>query len=90
LFIDIAVADPERPGRYVLGVELDGPSYASAQSARDRDRLRNAVLRDHGWQLHRIWAMDWLQRPAEQAQKLLQAIEDAREALRNEGVQNVM
>lgn len=71
----------------VLGVKLDGPLYASAQSARDRDSLRNAVLRDHGWQLHRIWAMDWLQRPAEQAQKLLQAIEDAQEALRNEGVQ---
>jgi len=87
LFIDIAVADPERPGRYVLGVELDGLSYANAQSARDRDRLRNAVLRDHGWQLHRIWAMDWLQRPAEQAQKLLQAIKDAQEVLRNEGVQ---
>jgi hypothetical protein len=42
---------------------------------------------NHGWQLHRIWAMDWLQRPAEQAQKLLQAIEDARETLRNKGVQ---
>jgi very-short-patch-repair endonuclease len=87
LFIDIAVADPEHPGRYVLGVELDGPSYANAQSARDRDRLRNTVLRDHGWQLHRIWTMDWLQRPAEQAQKLLHSIEDVRESLRNEAIQ---
>ena len=31
--------------------------------------------------------MDWLQRPAEQAQKLLQAIKEAQEVLRNEGVQ---
>ncbi|HEY4355853.1 MAG TPA: DUF3320 domain-containing protein [Acidobacteriaceae bacterium] len=86
LFIDIAVADPEKPGRYILGVELDGRSYANARSARDRDRLRNTVLRDHGWQLHRIWAMDWLQRPEEQAQRLLVAIEGARESLKNEGL----
>ncbi|HWH60444.1 MAG TPA: DUF3320 domain-containing protein [Terriglobales bacterium] len=31
--------------------------------------------------------MDWLQRPREQAQKLFQAIKDAQEVLRNEGVQ---
>jgi very-short-patch-repair endonuclease len=84
LFIDLAVADPERPGRYILGIELDGPSYANAQSARDRDRLRNAVLRDHGWELHRIWAMDWLQRPTEQARLLLHAIEEARKTLRSD------
>ncbi len=39
-FIDLAVADPERPGRYVLGIECDGATYHSARSARDRDRLR--------------------------------------------------
>ena len=87
LFLDLAVADPEWPGRYILGIELDGPSYADAQSARDRDRLRNAVLRDHGWQLHRIWAMDWLQRPAEQTEVLLHAIKEAREAVRNGGLE---
>lgn len=77
-FIDLAVADPEQPGRYLLGIEFDGPSYQSARSARDRDRLRRAVLEDHGWILHRIWSIDWFQRPQEQIDRLIVAIEAAR------------
>ena len=43
-FIDLAVVDPDRPGRYMLGIECDGAMYHSARSARDRDRLRQQVL----------------------------------------------
>jgi hypothetical protein len=39
-FIDLAVVDPERPGRYLLGVKCDGATCHSARSARNRDRLR--------------------------------------------------
>ena len=42
--IDIGVLDPAKPGRYILGVECDGATYHSAYTARDRDRLRQAVL----------------------------------------------
>jgi REase_MTES_1575 len=34
------VSDPEKPGRFVLGIECDGAQYHSSRSARDRDRLR--------------------------------------------------
>ena len=78
IFIDLAVADPERQGRYVLGVELDGPSYKSGRSARDRDRIRGAVLADHGWSMHRLWSVDWFQRPSEELDRLVQAIEAAK------------
>jgi very-short-patch-repair endonuclease len=57
--IDLAVVDPDDPGRYVLGLETDGPAYARAATARDRDRLRGQVLTNLGWQLHRIWSLDW-------------------------------
>lgn len=77
-FIDLAVADPDRPGRYLLGIECDGASYHSARSARDRDRLRQAVLEDHGWIIHRIWSTDWFQRPAEQLDRAIKAIEAAK------------
>jgi len=76
--IDLAVRDPDTPGRYLLGIECDGASYHSAKSARDRDRIRQAVLEGLGWQLHRIWSTDWwLQRPKETA-KLIEAIERAK------------
>lgn len=53
-YIDLAVADPDRPGRYLLGIECDGASYHGARSARDRDRLRQSVLESHGWSIHRV------------------------------------
>ncbi len=77
-FIDLAIADPERPGRYLLGIECDGATYHSSRSARDRDRLRQAVLEDHGWIMHRIWSTDWFQRPQDQLDKVAQAIEAAK------------
>jgi very-short-patch-repair endonuclease len=74
-FIDLAVLDEERPGRYLLGIECDGAAYHSARSARDRDRLRQAVLEEHGWNIHRIWSTDWFQRPTEQLDVLVRRIE---------------
>lgn len=57
--IDMAVVDPRAPGRYLLGVECDGASYHSGATARDRDRLRQHILEQLGWRLHRIWSTDW-------------------------------
>jgi len=80
-FIDLAIADPEMPGRYLLGIECDGSAYHSSRSARERDRLRQSVLEDHGWIIHRIWSTDWFQRPDEQLQRVLNAIENAKKTL---------
>ena len=77
-FIDLGIADAEHPGRYLLGIECDGESYHRSRSARDRDRLRQAVLEDHGWIIHRIWSLDWFQRPNNELQRLLMAIDAAK------------
>ncbi|MDQ3621728.1 MAG: DUF3320 domain-containing protein [Verrucomicrobiota bacterium] len=77
-FVDLGIVDREKPGRYLLGIECDGAAYHSARSARDRDRLRQAVLEDHGWIIHRIWSTDWFQRPGEQLRKTAAAIEQAK------------
>ena len=77
-FIDLAVADPEHADRYLLGIECDGAAYHEARSARDRDRLRQAVLEDHGWIIHRVWSTDWFRRPQEQLERVVAAIEAAK------------
>ena len=77
-FVDMAIADPERPGRYILGIECDGASYHSARSARDRDRLREQVLRGLGWELHRVWSTDWFRNPERELQRAVDAIEVAK------------
>jgi len=81
-FVDLAVVDPERPGRFVLGIECDGAQYHSLRSARDRDRLREHVLEEHGWIIHRIWSTDWYLRPQEELAKVEAAIARAREEWR--------
>lgn len=80
-FIDMAVRDPDMPGRYVLAIECDGAAYHSSRSARDRDRLRQGVLEGLGWQFHRIWSTDWFRNPAQETQRAVEAIEVARQAL---------
>ncbi len=77
-FIDLAVKDPERPGRYLLGIECDGATYHSAQSARDRDRIRQDVLEGLGWRIHRIWSTDWFRFPDRELKKAAEAIEAAK------------
>lgn len=77
-FVDLAIADPDKPGRFVLGIECDGAQYHSSRSARDRDRLRQNVLEAHGWVLHRIWSTDWFLRPDEETAKVVKAIEAAK------------
>jgi hypothetical protein len=78
--IDLGVVDPEAPGKYLLGVECDGATYHRAATARDRDKLRQAVLEDLGWTLHRIWSTDWWHNANSEMEKLLAAIASAAEA----------
>jgi very-short-patch-repair endonuclease len=75
--IDLGVKDPDAPGRFLLGIECDGAMYHSGKTARDRDRLRAAVLVNLGWRLHRIWSTDWWQDPEGELRKVEEEIERA-------------
>ncbi|MDQ0122044.1 hypothetical protein J2W17_000989 [Pseudomonas lini] len=57
--IDLGVIDPDAPGRYLAGVECDGATYHRSATARDRDKLREHVLRGLGWEILRTWSTDW-------------------------------
>ena len=74
--VDLAVVDPEYPGRYLLGIECDGIMYHSSHVARDRDRLRQQILEGLGWRFHRLWSTDWYRNRAEVQKNLLKAIEE--------------
>ena len=76
-FIDLAVYDPNKPGIYLLGIECDGPEYNRARTARDRDRLRQQVLEGLGWNVYRLWSVEWFAHPLEEKARLMAAIEAA-------------
>ena len=80
--VDLAVIDPEEPGRYVAGIECDGPKYYETRVARDRDRLRQQMLEQLGWSIHRVWSIDWYRDRDGTVARLLQAIETAKSAPR--------
>ncbi|PMG64365.1 DUF3320 domain-containing protein [Vibrio lentus] len=76
-YIDIAVRDPHKPGRYMLAVECDGATYHSSKSARDRDRIRQSVLEGLGWRFHRIWSTDWFRNRHKETERLGDSINSA-------------
>lgn len=57
--IDLGIVYPDHPGKYLAGIECDGATYHRSPSARDRDRVRHAVLENLGWKLLRIWSTDY-------------------------------
>lgn len=77
-FIDLAVVDQDRPGRYLLGVECDGATYHSSRYARDRDRLRQQVLVGLNWKIHRVWSTDWFRNPERELGRVVDAIQSAK------------
>ena len=76
--VDLAVIDPAHPDRYLIGIECDSAMYASAETARHRDRLCAEMLTERGWNLYRLWSLDWERDPEGQLHLLEQAIAAAK------------
>ena len=74
--IDMAIRDEKNPGEFLLGIECDGRTYHSSATARDRDRLREEVLRKLEWKIYRIWSTDWFKNPQRELDRLIKYIED--------------
>ena len=73
--IDLGIKHSDYPHGFLAGIECDGATYHSAKSVRDRDRLRESVLRDLGWQLYRIWSTDWFDDADREMQRLLRYLD---------------
>jgi len=74
--IDLAVVHPTNPTRYCLGIECDGATYHRLRMARERDRLREQVLREMGWIIHRVWSQDWVRNRTREIEKILRKLEE--------------
>ncbi|MEV6841981.1 AAA domain-containing protein [Actinoplanes sp. NPDC051411] len=73
--VDLAVPHPG--GGYAIGIQCDGAGYRAYPAARDRDRLRDQVLRGLGWHLHRVWSTAWHTERAAEQERLRRAVEQA-------------
>lgn len=72
--IDLAIAHPNNPEKYILGIECDGAMYHSAPSAKERDVYRQRFLESKGWKIARIWSRNWWKDPNSEIEKIDQLI----------------
>ena len=73
--IDLAVVNPDCAGVYLAGIECDGATYHSSATARDRDKMRQAVLESLGWNILRIWSTDWFRNPIAVTNRLCEELD---------------
>lgn len=79
--IDIGVLNPYDPSQYLLGILLDGETYRQTKNTRDREIGQKGLLEGKfGWELYRIWAIDWWEDQQEVLDHLLGKLDDLRTA----------
>ena len=91
--IDLGIVHPDRPGDFLAGVECDGVTYHRSATARDRDKVRAAVLEGLGWNLLRVWSTDWFVDQEVEMERLhasLESMLNEKRAERTSEVRNVV
>ena len=68
--VDLGVLHPDKPGKYIAGVECDGATYHGSPAARDRDRVRQIILENLGWNIVRLWSTDYFVDPESAVEKV--------------------
>ena len=82
--IDLAIAAPDKPGEFIVGIECDGATYHSSATARDRDLLRQTILEGLGWKILRVWSTDWFTNREGAEETLLRGVEEIMQRRRNQ------
>ncbi|MBR4404361.1 MAG: DUF3320 domain-containing protein [Clostridiales bacterium] len=78
--IDIGVVSPEKDGTYCLGILLDGPVYAQSGTTTSREVSQMSMLKGFGWNIVRIWSLEWWENPDKVFEKLVAIIENSKKA----------
>lgn len=78
--VDIAIMDPSKPKRAVLGVLLDGQRWNKRNTVSDRDSLPVSMLTKRmGWaKVERIWLPTWLRDQAGEIERIKLALKEAK------------
>lgn len=58
--VDIGIIHPNNQHQYILGILVDGKNYFNSQTTNDRELLIPNVLKSLGWNIYRIWTLDWI------------------------------
>lgn len=78
--VNVAVTDPDNPSKYILGIMCDGEGYSKVKTVNDREVSPFGVLKKLGWNLYRVWALDFWDNPSKILTKIISKIESLRHA----------
>ena len=75
--VDIAIEDPDDPGRYILGILLDGERWRTRKTVGDRDALPMSLLQNKmGWAaIERIWLPTWLRDQEGETDRIMSVVD---------------
>ncbi|MBX2920755.1 MAG: DUF3320 domain-containing protein [Chitinophagaceae bacterium] len=74
--IDIGIIHPEKPQQYILGIIADGHYYYNARTANDREMVMPAVLKALGWNIYRVWSMDWYENAGAITESIVEKVKE--------------
>ncbi|MBE5964310.1 MAG: DUF3320 domain-containing protein [Lachnospira sp.] len=80
--MDIGVVNPDNKETYILGILIDGENCKEASTANDRFVSQPGVLSGLGWNVLRIWTLDWLDDKKRVLDEIQEAIESAPKAIK--------
>lgn len=72
--VDIGIVHPENKEEYILGILVDGETYYEIETTQDRELLAPSVLKALGWNVFRIWTLDWIKNKDEILKQIQEAI----------------
>ena len=72
--IDLAVRHPKMPDKYLLAVIFGDDAAAFGDVVRDSMILKASVLERMGWQVMRLWLLDWWQNPEAQVSRVAETV----------------
>ena len=74
--VDLGILNPKDPNEYILAILIDGENYYNIKTTNDRELLAPNVLKSLGWNVYRIWTLDWLKNKDEIVAEIKTLIEN--------------
>jgi len=74
--VDLGIVHPDSAQEYILGILVDGENYEQIHTSNDRELLTPNVLRGLGWNIFRIWTLDWLKNKERILTAILSQVEE--------------
>ena len=81
--VNLAVCDKSGSGKYVLAILTDGEIYRKTKTVEDRQTVQTGCLKRLGWEVMRIWTVDWYRNKDAVIKRILDKLESISSAEEN-------